>query len=276
MKLTKEEITGWTGSLLFCLLLLLILYFIVLRAEIQKGEEGILVNFGTVDWSSGTVEPRAQGPDRIIPQEETSPPERIPIQAPEEAPPVITQETEETIALQAAQREREKEEKRRREEQEAEQRRLAEEKRKAEEEQRRREAINQQISGAFGAGTSDQSQEGTAESGTGNQGSSEGNAPVGAYQGVGGQGTFDLAGRTLGPGGLPRPDYSVQVEGTIVIDITVDSKGVVIYSEIGRGTNIDNATMRRDALNAARKANFNSISGANNQSGTITYKYKLN
>ena len=34
-------------------------------------------------------------------------------------------------------------------------------------------------------------------------------------------------------------------------------------------------SMRKSALDAAKRAKFNSISGANNQSGTITYLYKL-
>jgi TonB family C-terminal domain len=272
MRFTKEEITGFTGSLLICALLLLMLYFIVIKTTVKAEEEGVLVNFGTVDWSSGTFEPRAQGMDRVIPQEETAPPVEL-VPAPSTNPPVITQETEETVAIQAAKREEE----RRRRTQEAEQRRLAEEKRKAAEaEQRQRDAINQQMSGAFGAGTSDQSQEGNNQSGTGNQGSSQGNAPTGAYQGVGGHGTFDLAGRSIGAGGLPRPAYSVQEEGRIVVNITVDPKGKVILAEIGKGTNIDNPTMRRSAREAALKATFNSISGTNNQSGTITYNYKFN
>ena len=33
--------------------------------------------------------------------------------------------------------------------------------------------------------------------------------------------------------------------------------------------------MRKSALDAAKRAKFNSISGANNQSGIITYLYKL-
>ncbi|MDL2322475.1 TonB family protein [Bacteroidales bacterium OttesenSCG-928-A17] len=274
MKFTKEEITGFTGSLLIGFLLILLLYLIVLRSEVKAGEEGVLVNFGTVDWSSGTFEPRAQGPDRIIPQEETTPPSQQ-IPTPETAPPVITQESEESVALEAAKRE---EEQRKRAQEEAERLRLAEEKRIAEEEKRKREAIDRQVSGAFGAGDSDLSQEGNTQSGTGNQGSSEGNAPTGVYEGVGGYGSFDLAGRSIGAGGLPKPDYSVQIEGRIVVNITVNPAGNVIFAEIavGKGTNIDNAVMRRSALEAARKAKFNSINGTNNQSGTITYNYKLN
>ena len=84
-----------------------------------------------------------------------------------------------------------------------------------------------------------------------------------------------MNGRSIGAGGLPRPAYTIQEEGRIVINITVDPKGNVIFAEVGRGTNIDNASMRKSALDAARKAKFNSISGANNQSGTITYVYKF-
>lgn len=272
MKITKEEIAGFMGSVIICSLILLLLYFIVLKSEIKAGEEGILVNFGTVDWAAGTFELRPQGENRTIPQENVSlPAENIP--TPDRNPPVITQNQEQTVAIDAAKRE---EERIRKEREDAEKRRLAEERRIAAEEQRRRDDINQQISGAFGTGNSNQSNEGTAQSGTGNQGSSQGNAATGAYQGTSGYGSFNLAGRTLGTGSLPRPAYSVQEEGRIVIDITVDPKGNVIFSEIGKGTNIDNPVMRKSALEAARKAKFNEVSQANNQSGTITYNYKLN
>ena len=96
-----------------------------------------------------------------------------------------------------------------------------------------------------------------------------------AIEGVGGYGSFNLNGRSIGAGGLPRPAYTIQEEGRIVINITVDPKGNVIFAEIGKGTNIDNGSMRKSALDAAKRAKFNSISGANNQSGTITYLYKL-
>ena len=80
-------------------------------------------------------------------------------------------------------------------------------------------------------------------------------------KGVGGYGSFNLNGRSIGAGGLPRPAYTIQEEGKIVINITVDPKGNVIFAEIGRGTNIDNASMRKSALDAAKRAKFNSISG---------------
>ena len=117
--------------------------------------------------------------------------------------------------------------------------------------------------------------QGDGDTAAGNQGSPFGNSDHGANEGVGGYGSFDLNGRSIGAGGLPRPEDTVKEEGRIVGNITVDAKGNVIFAEVGRGTNIDNASMRKSALDAARKAKFNSISGANNQSGTITYLYKL-
>ena len=272
MKYTKEKIYGFVGSALFFLLLLLLLYFMVLRTVTKTGEEGVLVNFGNVDLASGTFEPRYKGENReVIPVEEVSPPIQTPPQ-PVEAPPAITQNIEETVAIEAAKK---REEERKRREAAEEQRRIAEARQKAEEEQRRRDAINNRVSGAFGTGTADQANQGTGTSGSNNQGSTQGNSNTGAYSGTGGYGEFALSGRSLGSDGLPRPSYSVQEEGRIVINITVNPQGTVIRAEIGRGTNIDNGTMRNAALEAARKAKFNSISGSNNQSGTITYRYNL-
>ena len=179
---------------------------------------------------------------------------------------------------------KEKEEQRKKEEEkkrkeEAEKERIrkeeAEKKRLAEERRKKEQAISNKVAGAFGIGSQEGNSQGDAGSGTGNQGSPFGNSDHGANEGVGGYGSFNLNGRSIGAGGLPRPAYTIQEEGRIVINITVDPKGNVIFAEIGKGTNIDNGSMRKSALDAAKRAKFNSISGANNQSGTITYLYKL-
>ena len=179
---------------------------------------------------------------------------------------------------------KEKEEQRKKEEEkkrkeEAEKERIrkeeAEKKRLAEERRKKEQAISNKVAGAFGIGSQEGNSQGDTGSGTGNQGSPFGNSDHGANEGVGGYGSFNLNGRSIGAGGLPRPAYTIQEEGRIVINITVDPKGNVIFAEIGKGTNIDNGSMRKSALDAAKRAKFNSISGANNQSGTITYLYKL-
>jgi TonB family protein len=282
MKPTKEEIFGFIGSCIFCGLLFLILYFTVLRTEVKAGEEGVLVNFGTIDMSTGTFEPNrgaaqsevdAPTPpaEPILPQPTVSKPETqtaVP-QKPQAKPttPPITQNIEQTAAIEAAKQKQ------------IEQDRIAAEQRaaqaKAAEEQRKRDAINQQVSGAFGTATGNPNQSGTGQTGTGIQGNPQSTSGIGSPTGSGGYGEFNLGGRTLGPGGLPRPTYSVQEEGRIVVNITVDPRGNVIFAEIGKGTDIDNNSMRNSALEAARKAKFNNINGNNNQSGTITYKYSL-
>jgi TonB family protein len=268
MELTKEKIYGLMGSGIFCFLIILILFLIVLRAEVKAGEEGVLVNFGTVDMSSGSFTPKQTVQPVPAPQPEQRP-TQPPVSKPKVKPntPPITQNTEETAAIDAA-KQKQKEQDR------LEAERIKAEKAKAEKEQQKRDAINRQVSGAFGPGNSDQSQQGTGQTGTGVQGNPQSTSPTGSPTG-GGYGEFNLNGRTLGSGGLPKPAYSALEEGRIVIAITVDPKGNVLFAEINKGTNIDNSSMRKSALEAARKAKFNTISGSDNQTGTITYRYFL-
>jgi TonB family protein len=254
MKITREQIIGFTSSAVLCLLIVLILSFIYLRIKINSQEEGILVSMGTTDWSSGSFSPQSKGHAREMLTDGA--PLAKPVE-PSKIQPVITQSDEATPAVKTPKKPTE------------------EEKRRIEE-QRQKEAINRQMSGAFGGGSSSQQSEGTADVGSGKQGSPQGNAAVGAYSGIGGSGSFDLHGRSLGEGGLQRPAYIAQEEGTIVVEITVDPKGNVINAEIRlRGTNIENASMRRASLDAAQKTKFNMISGSQNQIGTITYKFTL-
>ncbi|WP_102408400.1 energy transducer TonB family protein [Parabacteroides bouchesdurhonensis] len=281
MKLNKDDIYGIVGTVIFHLGLFLILWFTVMKTVVPDEDGGILVNFGNVDAASGTFEPKYT--EQELPQETTTPPppESAPkVEAPKEE--LITQDVEESVAIQEAKK---KEEKRKKEEaekkrkEEAEKERIrkeeAEKKRLAEEQRKKEQAISNKVAGAFGIGTAEGNSQGDATSGVGNQGSPFGNSDHGANEGVGGYGSFNLNGRSIGAGGLPRPAYTIQEEGRIVINITVDPKGNVIFAEIGRGTNIDNASMRKSALEAARRAKFNSINGTNNQSGTITYVYKF-
>jgi len=290
MKLTKEEIYGYIGSGIFCLLIFIFLTLMVIRTTIKSGEEGILVNFGNVDISSGAYNQRAGEPQAQTSQPQVQQPAPAPApvrttpppvaqQRPQNnaTPPAITQNIENTAAIEAAKKEQAEKnriEAERRAQQAREQEAIRAQQAKEQEEVRRRDAINQQVSGAFGSSTTGQNQGGTGTTGTGIQGNPNSTSPVGSPTGTG-YGDFDLGGRTIGTGGLPRPDYSVQVEGVIVVDITVNPSGDVISAVIGRGTTIENATLRNSALTAAKKAKFNSVSGGNNQSGKITYRYRL-
>ena len=275
MRWDKDDIFSAIGTLAFHGAILLILWLTVLKAEVPEEDGGILVNFGNVNAAAGTFEPRYEGPE---PAQEPTPAAPEPTPEPTPAAPeqdLITQDLEESVPLN--EKKKEEEEKRRKEEAEKERLRKEQEAREraAEERRKQQEAISNKVAGAFGIGQATGNSQGDAPSGTGNQGSPFGNSDHGANEGVGGYGSFNLNGRSIGAGGLPRPAYTVQEEGRIVINITVNPKGDVIFAEIGKGTNIDNASMRKSALEAARKAKFNSISGANNQSGTITYLYRF-
>jgi len=257
MNITKEDIYGYIGSLFFCVILLLILWFSVLKTSIPIKTTGVLVNFGNINEASGMFEPMNTGDVNNNSPVEMDIPETSEPPAPQVA---VTQNMEQTISIE--------EENKKKEEDRLRQELLS----KEQEEQRRRQAISNQVAGAFGSRNTQSSGQGT---GLGNQGSPQGNPNQSTNTEVGGYGDFSLAGRSLGPDGLPHPSYSVQIEGIIVIDITVDKNGNVIAAMIGRGTTISDLTLRQSAQEAAGKAKFNTISGNENQSGTITYRYYL-
>jgi tonB family C-terminal domain len=277
MKFEKNDIIALIVSIIFHLSILLVLYFTVLKTIVPEEDSGIMVNFGNVNLAAGQFEPRGEPASSDM---TAAPPPQPAHPTPREE--MITQDLEESVSLTNKKNEEERKKKEKKEQEEArrketEQRKVEAERKKQTDEQRRKEqAIRDRVAGAFGStGGSENNNQGDAASGSGNQGSPFGNSDSGANEGVGGIGSFNLNGRSIGAGGLPKPAYTIQEEGRIVINITVDPRGNVIMAEIGKGTNIDHATMRKSALEAARKAKFNSIQGTNNQSGTITYRYSL-
>ena len=77
-------------------------------------------------------------------------------------------------------------------------------------------------------------------------------------------------------GQLPKPAYQgINEEGAVVVTITVNPKGQVIDATINKRTNTSSLELREAALKAARTTRFNEISGLDNQTGTITYYFKL-
>ena len=92
------------------------------------------------------------------------------------------------------------------------------------------------------------------------------------------QGTDQLDAGLQGRGlreGLPKPSSSFQSSGQVVVYVTIDSNGNVTSAEVRQqGTTTQDATLRRLALEAARKAKFKP-SSRTAQGGTITYKFNL-
>ncbi len=261
MQITREEIGGIAGTIVFAILLLLILLFSYFTMDPPPEElEGIPVMFGTTEDASGIAEPRIT---EVTPTPVQSP--EIPEYTPEE--PLVTQTTEPTIDVEA-----QREEEQRKAQLAAERKAQEEAERKRREEEARKREINQQMSGLFGEG---EGSRGNTE-GEGTQGVSTGSATQGSPTGTGGIGSYDLGGRTLGNGGLVQPRYTVNDYGTVVVNITVDPAGNVIHAEIGRGTNTPSTSLRNEALRAARTTKFNAINATNNQQGTITYRFNLN
>ena len=288
----KNKITGLVGTLVLHVILLVLLLLIAISKPKAQEEGGVPVMLGNMEMAQGNADPYTLTDVDIL--DEPQLPTEVSVPEPVPTPPVesemITQEDEPTVAVPkkktpkpAPKKEVVKKEKPKKEpvkpkekteaEKRAEAERLAAEK-KAAEERAAAEAAAKRIAGAFGKGTQ-MGSKGTGTSGEGIQGSPTGNAAEGQSTGVGGYGTFDLNGRSLGPGGLPRPIYNVQEEGRVVVTITVNPAGQVIHTSINKRTNTANAALRKAAEDAARKARFNPVSGVNNQTGTITYYFKL-
>ena len=78
--------------------------------------------------------------------------------------------------------------------------------------------------------------------------------------------------------GVPaKPNYDVQNEGTVVVEIWVDRQGAVIKAFPGAdGTNVTDKNMWTAARQAALKTKFNvSPTSPEQMKGTITYIFKL-
>ena len=100
-----------------------------------------------------------------------------------------------------------------------------------------------------------------------------GNTKVGETSG---EPQANVKGRTLN-GTLPRPTYSVQKEGRVVVKIWVDNYGTVQKAVAGaEGTTVTDSDMWVAARKAAMGASFNMSADAPAlQEGTITYIFKL-
>ena len=288
----KHRITGLIGTLVLHVLVLVFLLLVAISKPKMQEEGGVPVMLGNMEMAQGNSDPYTLTDVDVLDEPqlptETTVPEPVP-ETPVKSD-MITQEDEPTIAVpkketpkptpktekvkkKPVQKEPVKPKEKTEAEKKAEAEKLAAEK-KAAEQKAAAEAAAKKIAGAFGKGTQTGSK-GTGTTGDGIQGSPTGNSSEGQSSGVGGYGSWDLNGRSLGSGGLPRPVYNVQEEGRVVVTITVNPAGQVIHTSINKRTNTANAALRKAAEDAARKARFNAVTGVNNQTGTITYYFKL-
>ncbi len=261
--------TAATAAVVFHLLIFLVLWLNAFHNPIVQKEEGIEVMFGNVPEASGTSVPKPiflNQQTEQIPQQAT--PEKV-----KETSQILTQEQEDSYAVQQQKRKAKSLEEAKLKAEE--QKRVAAEQLRQAEEQRRINEINAKTSGAFGRGG--QSGSGTSTTGKGFQGSPTGNSTAGATSGVGGRGdvpSYTLDGRRP-VGSLQRPGYTDQVEGIIVVEIVVSAEGRVVDADIViPRTTISSRSMRDAARRAALQSRFNNIDSKENQIGSISYVYR--
>ena len=279
----KSKITGIAGTLIVHVIVIALLFWLGMDIPEKQEEGGVPVMMGNAELAQGSSDPYMMTEVDVVPQPEYSEPEMTtPQPAPEQQ--MITQQDEPSLQVKEEKPKPDKKvekpvekvpekkpdtkvEKPKVEKTEAEKR--------AEAEKAAAEAAANKIAGAFGKGAQ-MGNKGSATSGQGVQGKPDGNSTTGGMVGMDGV-DFDLNGRSVGPGGLPRPVYNNGKEGGIVVVIiVVNPAGKVISTEINlRRTNTVNSVLRKAAEDAARKARFNAVDGVGDQSGTITYYFKL-
>lgn len=277
----NNRLQGIIGTVVVHLIILLILFVVTLHAATPEEESGLPVMLGSAELSQGDADPYTLTEVDVLDelQPETAPADPS-VETPSEQE-MLTQDLEETVAMKPQKKPvKPKTEVKTPPKKQPEQpkqptktpEQIAVEKRAAAEKAAAEEAAKK-IAGAFGKGSS-MGNRGTGTTGSGVQGSPTGNSNTGKSTGVGGVGSWDLNGRSL-TGSLPIPVYNVQDEGRVVVTIVVNPSGRVISTSINKRTNTVSTALRRAAEEAARKARFNVTDGVNNQTGTITYYFKL-
>ena len=296
----KYRAQGIIGTTIFHIIVLVFLMIFGLSA-IPKEEEGVLVNLGDSRIGWGKQEPK-KAVAQSNPKPQTTPPpasvpkkveptkDQIKTQDYDEAPEVKSEEQkkkeeaekkkrleEERIRKEQERLKREEEERIRKAEEER-KRKEEEERRKQEEIERQKKAINSNVSNAFGKSSGSSTSEGENK-GSGNQGYVTGdpNSKNRSGSGLGSNGDgFQLAGRSL-VGSLPKPSYSIQEEGIVVVKIKVDRNGYVVGAEYSlKGSTTQDSRLINAAIKAAKMAKFNKDPNAPAfVYGTITYHFEL-
>lgn len=294
-------------------LLLLVMFFFGLTYFDPPIEYGIAVNFGTSEVGSGNVQPTealkpaTSSESQSEPVEETSEEvvEEVSTQSetepeaessqeskPSESEKVITQESEEALAIKKAEEERKIREARQKEEarkkaeaerkaEEERQRKIREENERRERERQEQEAKRKNLDALMG-GFSDSN--GNADGGEGDdnqpgdKGQETGDPNASGYYGIGGDGSggnYQLGNRRAVT--RPKPTYDCNEEGRVVVSISVDQTGRVISAQPGaKGTTNSASCLLSRAREAALKTKFNPDSNApSKQVGQIIYNFTL-
>ena len=265
---------GILGTIAFHTIILLLFILFGFRTPLPlPAEQGILINFGDSELGAGPEEPRSNEEKQ---QKAPPPPVEKVSSENKEKEAVMTQEHEEAPALAAESKTEKKKEEKKKEDPKP-----VVKKPEPQPEIKKEEPKPTVDSRAMYRGkktdTENTGSEGVSQ-GVGNQGSLTGsedatNRSLGSSGGDGVR--ADLTGRN--PVYLPTPEFDIQKEGIVKVEIQVDRSGKVVSAVPGvKGSTTLDSYLLGVAKRAALSSRFDAkADGQNIQTGTITYIFKL-
>jgi colicin import membrane protein len=264
---------GIIGSIAFHATILLLFLIFGFRTPLPlPSEQGILINFGDAESATGTKEPRLN--EEQVHQSPPPPAKEVVKETkPEEK--VMTQEHEEAPALSSAKKAEKKTETKKKEDPKPV---VTKTETKPEEKKEEKPVVDTRAMYRGKKTDTEYSGSEGVSQGTGNQGSPAGsedatNRSLGSSAGNGV--SADLSGRN--PVYLPTPEFDIQKEGIVKVEIQVDRSGKVVSAVPGvKGSTTLDSYLLDVAKRAALSSRFDNKQEAQYlQSGTITYIFKL-
>jgi len=253
----KSKRKGIIGTILFHALLMVAFLFMGLKyQDPPPAEEGISINFGYMDEGLGEVEPEDTEEITEIVKED------IIEQQIESTEEIVTQSVVETPVVEKTEEKKEV---------------VKKEEPKEEVIEEKKPEVNKNA--LYPGKKKNKNQSEGNKKGDGNQGAIDGDSNADVYEGggVGENGTaYQLGGRSVAF--KAKPIYNTQVEGKVVVMITVDRLGNVINAIPGaKGSTTLNKQLLQRAKAAALKTKFDPKQTApTNQQGKIIYHFQLN
>ena len=288
---TRHKKKSFTLTTLLLSVLLLLMFYIGLTYFDPPIENGITVNFGTMEFGMGKEQPKEpvksqpavkeEVVEEVVPEEEAAPPEEVSSEEVTEKPAekLLTREEEEAIKIKQ-QREAEQREAAA---QKARAEQLAREKKAAEEKARlEQEAKKKKLDALMGGLTQS---EGTAQGSegddrqAGDKGQPDGDPYATSYYGSPGSGSgtggYGLNGRSLQGSG--KVQQKCNEEGKVVVQIVVDRSGKVVSATPGvRGTTNNDPCLMEPAKQTAMQYRWNADNNAPSQQvGFVVVNFKL-
>lgn len=292
---TRHKKKSFTLTTLLLSVLLLLLFYIGLTYMDPPLENGITVNFGSMDYGMGQEQPKkkikaaAATPvekeeEEVIEEQQEAQPEEIAEEDVTEkvTEKVLTQDNEESIRMkQEAAAKKEAEEAAKKAKAKADQ--LAKEQREAEEKERQEKEAKKKKLDALMGGLNNAEGEVQGSEGddnmAGDKGSPDGNPYATSYYGSPGSGSgtggYGLNGRSIKNKGKVQQECNE--EGRVVVEITVDRNGKVIQAIPGvKGTTNTDPCLLEPARRTAFMHQWNSDSKApSQQKGFVVVNFKL-